>query len=80
MTLHTVEKLGRTDQRKTKAGPATPPTRPRTLQRPCGVDAAADLLWLYTSHELYRMLVIERKWSTDRYRAWLRAATASIRA
>lgn len=42
------------------------------------VETAADLLWLYTSHELYRMLVIERKWSTDRYRAWLRAATAGI--
>lgn len=42
------------------------------------VETATDLLWLYTSHELYRMLVIERKWSTDRYRAWLRTATASI--
>ncbi len=42
------------------------------------VETATDLLWLYTSHEIYRMLVIERKWSTDRYRAWLRAATASI--
>ena len=42
------------------------------------VEAAADLLWLYTSHEVYRMLAIERKWSADRYRAWLRAATTSI--
>ena len=42
------------------------------------VETAADLLWLYTSHENYRMLVVERKWSTDRYRAWLRAATACI--
>lgn len=42
------------------------------------IETAADLLWLYTSHELYRMLVIERKWSTDRYRAWLRAATAGV--
>jgi AcrR family transcriptional regulator len=42
------------------------------------VETATDLLWLYTAHEIYRMLVIERKWSPDRYRAWLRAATASI--
>jgi len=42
------------------------------------VETATDLLWVYTAPELYRMLVIERKWSTDRYRAWLRAATSSI--
>jgi AcrR family transcriptional regulator len=42
------------------------------------VETVTDLLWLYTSHEIYRMLVIERKWSTSRYRAWLRAATASL--
>jgi AcrR family transcriptional regulator len=48
------------------------------LPKGTSVETATDLLWLYTSHELYRMLVIERKWSTDRYRAWLRAATASL--
>jgi AcrR family transcriptional regulator len=48
------------------------------LPRGTGVDAAADLLWLYTSHEIYRMLVIERRWSPDRYRAWLRDAVAGI--
>jgi AcrR family transcriptional regulator len=42
------------------------------------VETATDLLWLYTSHEIYRMLVIERKWSTDRYRAWLRATTSTV--
>jgi AcrR family transcriptional regulator len=42
------------------------------------IETATDLLWLYTSHEIYRMLVIERKWSTDRYRAWLRAATSTV--
>lgn len=42
------------------------------------VETATDLLWLYTSHEIYRMLVIERKWSPDRYRAWLRTAVATI--
>lgn len=50
----------------------------RALPHGTSVETATDLLWLYTSHELYRMLVIERKWSTERYRAWLRAATARI--
>jgi AcrR family transcriptional regulator len=42
------------------------------------VEAAADLLWLYTSPETYRMLVIERRWSAKRYRAWFRSAIAGI--
>jgi AcrR family transcriptional regulator len=42
------------------------------------VETATDLLWLYTAHEIYRMLVIERKWTPDRYRAWLRNAAAQI--
>jgi AcrR family transcriptional regulator len=42
------------------------------------VETAADLLWLYTSPETYRMLVIERRWSAKRYRAWFRSAIAGI--
>jgi AcrR family transcriptional regulator len=42
------------------------------------VETAADLLWLYTSPEIYRMLVIERHWSATRYRAWFRSALARI--
>jgi AcrR family transcriptional regulator len=42
------------------------------------VDVAADLLWLYTSSDTYRMLVIERRWSARRYRAWFRRAVAAI--
>lgn len=42
------------------------------------VDTAADLLWLYTSPEIYRMLVIDRGWSGKRYRQWFRSAVASI--
>ena len=42
------------------------------------VDTAADLLWLYTSSDTYRMLVIERHWSAQRYRTWLRSAVAAI--
>ncbi len=42
------------------------------------VETVADLLWLYTAPEMYRMLVIECKWSSNRYRTWFRAAVASI--
>lgn len=42
------------------------------------IDIAADLLWVYTSTDTYRMLVIERRWSADRYRAWFRAAVGTI--
>lgn len=48
------------------------------LRRGTSVEAATDLLWLYTAHEIYRMLVIERRWSPDRYRAWLRDAVARL--
>jgi AcrR family transcriptional regulator len=48
------------------------------LPRATSIDAAADLLWLYTAPEIYRMLVIDRRWSSNKYRAWFRAAIGSI--
>jgi AcrR family transcriptional regulator len=42
------------------------------------LETATDLLWLYTAPEIYRMLVIERKWTPARYRAWFRAVVAGI--
>ena len=42
------------------------------------VETAADLLWLYTAPEMYRMLVIERRWSPSRYRTWFRATVGAI--
>jgi AcrR family transcriptional regulator len=42
------------------------------------VETAADLLWLYTAPEIYRMLVIDRKWSPNRYHTWFRAAVGTI--
>lgn len=32
---------------------------------------ARDLLWTYSSPELYELLVLQRGWSTDHYRHWL---------
>lgn len=39
-----------------------------------GIDIgrARDILWTLTSREVYRMLVIERGWSSDEYESWLR--------
>jgi len=33
--------------------------------------AARDILWTLTSHDIHRRLVVERKWSSDRYEQWL---------
>ncbi len=32
---------------------------------------ARDIMWMYTSRELYRMLVTESKWTPKAYEAWL---------
>jgi AcrR family transcriptional regulator len=32
---------------------------------------ARDLLWTLTGRDIYRMLVIERKWSSERHEKWL---------
>ncbi|MBS0351679.1 MAG: TetR/AcrR family transcriptional regulator [Proteobacteria bacterium] len=35
------------------------------------ITQARDILWTLTGRDIYRMLVIERKWSSDEYQAWL---------
>jgi len=32
---------------------------------------ARDILWTMTGRDIYRMLVVERGWSSERYEAWL---------
>lgn len=36
-----------------------------------GLDDARRLLWMYTSRDVYRMLVQESGWTPDRYQRWL---------
>jgi AcrR family transcriptional regulator len=36
-----------------------------------GFDEARRVMWMYTSREIYRMLVIEGGWTPDRYQEWL---------
>src|SRR5205085_12644799 len=41
------------------------------LRQGLPLEEATDVLWTLTSYELYRMLVIERRWSPERYETWL---------
>jgi AcrR family transcriptional regulator len=41
------------------------------LRRDLDESEARDILWALTGRELYRHLVVERRWSADRYEAWL---------
>lgn len=44
----------------------------RSKQAPgLSFEEARRVLWMYTSRDVYRMLVIESGWSPERYQAWL---------
>jgi AcrR family transcriptional regulator len=38
------------------------------------IDQARQILWMYTSRDVYRMLVHESGWSPDQFQAWLARA------
>jgi len=38
------------------------------------VEQAADIIWALGSHDLYRMLVIDRGWVPQQYEQWLAAS------
>ncbi len=38
-----------------------------------GLEEARRILWMYTSRDVYRMLVLEGGWTGDRYQEWLSA-------
>jgi AcrR family transcriptional regulator len=37
------------------------------------MERARDVLWAFTGRDLYRMLVVTRRWSTEAYEHWLAA-------
>lgn len=39
--------------------------------RRLGLSRVRDILWMYTGRDVYRMLVLERGWSSDDYETWL---------
>ncbi len=40
-------------------------------KRGLSVEDARRLMWMYTSRDVYRMLVIDGKWASDHYERWL---------
>lgn len=42
------------------------------LQEGLETSKALDILWVFTGRDFYRMLVIERTWSSDEYEEWLK--------
>jgi len=43
-----------------------------------GEKEARDIFWTLTGRDIYRMLAIERQWSSDRYEKWLGNALVSV--
>lgn len=41
------------------------------------LQKARDILWAFTGRDLFRMLVIERNWTTKEYEAWLTETLAT---
>ena len=39
--------------------------------RRLGLRRVRDILWMYTGRDIYRMLALERGWSSDEYESWL---------
>ena len=61
------------EQRRMAAQAATINILARSGRLRPDLDAATagDIVWSLTSREIYRMLVADRGWSSDRYEAWL---------
>ena len=45
--------------------------RKGALRTGLSVPMARDILWTLTSYDIYRRLVVERKWTADQYETWL---------
>jgi AcrR family transcriptional regulator len=49
----------------------------RVLRKGVTVDESRDVLWTYTSAELWEMLVMQRGWKPDRFGRWLEQQLAA---
>jgi AcrR family transcriptional regulator len=43
----------------------------KALSKALTLETARDILWALTGRDIYRMLVVERKWTSDEYENWL---------
>jgi AcrR family transcriptional regulator len=41
------------------------------VARRLGLTKVREIMWMYTGRDIYRMLVLERGWSSDEYEHWL---------
>lgn len=71
-----LDELGR-QRRAGQSSVATSLAQSAALRAGMQADDAADLIHALASPELYRLLVIERNWSADRYERWLADTLAS---
>jgi len=43
----------------------------KSLAKGLSSSKARDILWVFTGRDMYRMFVIERQWSSEKYEKWL---------
>ena len=43
-----------------------------------GINKVRDMMWMLTGRDIYRMYVIERKWTSDEYEAWLASTMVAL--
>lgn len=43
----------------------------KSLKKGLSITKARDLLWAFTGRDMYRMLVVERGWTSNAYEKWL---------
>lgn len=43
----------------------------KALLNGLSLSQARDILWAFTGRDIYRMLVIERGWTSEEYEKWL---------
>jgi AcrR family transcriptional regulator len=58
-------------RREAQAGVVDVLVASKRLRKGLDVEATRDVLWTFTGRDIYRMLVLERGWASDRYEAWL---------
>lgn len=42
-----------------------------SLKKVLSLSKARDILWAFTGRDMYRLLVLERGWTSDEYEMWL---------
>jgi AcrR family transcriptional regulator len=63
---------GAADRRADQAAVVREIARRDALRPGLSVQHATDILWLYSSADVYRLLVVDRGWSIQRFTTWLR--------